>query len=367
MATYPGRPRTSRPQPLAAIPPTPAGSPRPARVNISRLLALTTMLAGPLALIPAASSAAPTITIGEAQAQLAQLQQREDAAVEAFDAGRVAADAAQRRADEAAAQTTREAARLATLKQKASVFAAAAYTGGSGDPVTGLLTGGSADTATTLDRAANLDQIARSRTNQMVAVQAEETRLAAMRKEATDRAGEAAAQLRKLGAAKDAVGALLNQEQAVLNHVQADQRLQLDAQQAAAQRASRDAAGDPLNLPPGSGIAQTVISAAYSQRGKPYVYGAAGPDSYDCSGLVMWAFAKAGVSLPHSASGQYGYGTHIPPSDLQPGDIVFYSEGGTIGHDGIYIGNGQMIDANHTGGWVDVRPLYSGLIGGTRL
>jgi len=120
-------------------------------------------------------------------------------------------------------------------------------------------------------------------------------------------------------------------------------------------------------LPAGSGVAQTVLDAALSQRGKPYAYGAAGPDAYDCSGLVMWAFARAGISLPHSAAAQYGYGTHVPASALQPGDIVFYQEGGGIGHNGIYAGNGMMIDANHSGGWVDVRPLYGGLLGGTRL
>lgn len=112
-----------------------------------------------------------------------------------------------------------------------------------------------------------------------------------------------------------------------------------------------------------------MLAAAYSQRGKPYSYGAAGPDAYDCSGLVLWAFAQAGVSLPHSAADQYGYGTHIAPADLQPGDIVFFDEGGGIGHDGIYVGNGNMIDANHSGGWVDVRSMayYPGLIGGTRI
>ena len=63
----------------------------------------------------------------------------------------------------------------------------------------------------------------------------------------------------------------------------------------------------------------------------------------------MWAFAKAGISLPHSAAGQYGYGTHVSYSQLQPGDLVFFDEGGGIGHVGIYAGNGTMVDAPHTG------------------
>jgi cell wall-associated NlpC family hydrolase len=346
-----------------------------------RLVVLGVALAAPLALLPATMSGAePTITVGQAEAQLSALQAREGVAVEAFDAGRLAADAAHRRAIVAARQVSDAAARLAGLKRNASVFAAAAFTGGATDPLTGLLAGGSASTAVVIDRAANLDQIARSRTRQLVAIAAEQTRLSGLQRTAADRASDAASQVGKLAAAQKTVQALIDQQQGVLSRLRADQRRQLQAeqaaQQAAAERASRAATRVPLAansgtgsgvLPSGSGVAQTVLAAAYSQRGKPYVYGAAGPDAYDCSGLVMWAFAQAGISLPHSAAAQYGYGTHIPPAQLQPGDIVFYEEGGGIGHDGIYVGNGMMIDANHTGSWVDVRPLYGGLIGGTRL
>jgi cell wall-associated NlpC family hydrolase len=104
-----------------------------------------------------------------------------------------------------------------------------------------------------------------------------------------------------------------------------------------------------------------------SQIGKPYVWAGAGPDSYDCSGLTMWAFAHVGISLPHSAAGQYGYGTHVPVSQLQPGDLVFFADGGYIGHVGIYYGNGEMVDAPHSGSTVGIHALYGGLVGGTRL
>ena len=77
----------------------------------------------------------------------------------------------------------------------------------------------------------------------------------------------------------------------------------------------------------------------------------------------MWAFARAGISLPHSSEGQMGAGRHVSRSQLQPGDLVFFDGGG---HVGIYVGNGKMIDANHTGGWVGVRPLYSGYDGAVR-
>jgi cell wall-associated NlpC family hydrolase len=110
-----------------------------------------------------------------------------------------------------------------------------------------------------------------------------------------------------------------------------------------------------------------VLAAALSQLGKPYQYAAAGPNTYDCSGLTMWAFAHAGISLPHSSQAQFDIGQPVGLGDLQPGDLVFYNEDGTIGHVGIYVGSGNMIDANHTGGWVGVRPLYAGFAGGRRL
>lgn len=91
----------------------------------------------------------------------------------------------------------------------------------------------------------------------------------------------------------------------------------------------------------------SAISAALSQQGKPYVWGAAGPSAYDCSGLVMWAYAKVGVSLPHSSAAQATMGTRISISQLQPGDLVFW--GSPVHHVGIYIGGGMFVHAPHTG------------------
>jgi len=76
------------------------------------------------------------------------------------------------------------------------------------------------------------------------------------------------------------------------------------------------------------------------------VYGAAGPGSFDCSGLVMYAYAQAGVSLPHYAAAQYDQGRHVGRGELQPGDLVFFDG---LGHVGIYAGNGQFIHAPHSG------------------
>ena len=89
-----------------------------------------------------------------------------------------------------------------------------------------------------------------------------------------------------------------------------------------------------------------VVAFAYDQLGKPYAFGADGPGSYDCSGLVMAAYASVGVSLPHNAAMQYHAISHISRSSLQPGDLVFYRN---LGHVAIYIGGGRVIHAPQAG------------------
>jgi cell wall-associated NlpC family hydrolase len=106
-----------------------------------------------------------------------------------------------------------------------------------------------------------------------------------------------------------------------------------------------------------SGRAGAAISFAMAQVGKAYSYGAAGPNAYDCSGLTMVAWSKAGVSLPHSSSAQYSSGPHISESQLQPGDLVFYYS--PISHVGMYIGNGQIVHAANPGTGVVTSPLHS--------
>jgi len=108
---------------------------------------------------------------------------------------------------------------------------------------------------------------------------------------------------------------------------------------------------------PASGRAAAAVRYAMAQVGKAYVYGAAGPSAYDCSGLTMAAWGAAGVGLPHSSSAQYGSGTHISASQLQPGDLVFYYS--PISHVGMYIGNGMIVNAENPSTGVRVTGLYS--------
>ena len=107
--------------------------------------------------------------------------------------------------------------------------------------------------------------------------------------------------------------------------------------------------------PPASGAAAAVAEAR-RQIGKPYRWGAAGPDSFDCSGLTMWAWRAGGRSLPHSSRAQFAATRRVPISQIQPGDLVFY--GSPIHHMGIYVGGGTMVEASQTGTPVRYASIY---------
>lgn len=101
---------------------------------------------------------------------------------------------------------------------------------------------------------------------------------------------------------------------------------------------------------------QGAIQATLAQLGKPYVWGGTGPNSFDCSGLMQWSWAQVGVHIPRVANDQQSWATPIPISQVQPGDFVFF--GNPAHHVGMYIGNGMMVDAPHTGAFVEVDSVW---------
>ncbi len=120
----------------------------------------------------------------------------------------------------------------------------------------------------------------------------------------------------------------------------------------------------PTNVP-ASGRASAAVRFAMAQVGEAYVYGAAGPSAWDCSGLTMVSWAQAGVGLPHSSSAQFGSGPRVSTGALRPGDLVFYYS--PISHVGMYIGNGLIVHAAHPGAGVRVAGLHSmPLVGAVR-
>ena len=131
-------------------------------------------------------------------------------------------------------------------------------------------------------------------------------------------------------------------------------------------------AGPSVPVPAVNGtLVQRVIAIAKSRIGSPYVYGAAGPGAFDCSGFTSWVFGQVGIGLPRTAAEQWNAGPHVPYSQAQPGDILAWAsdptDPGYISHVAIYLGNGMMIAAQHTGTVVSIIPVYtSGLVGAVR-
>jgi cell wall-associated NlpC family hydrolase len=122
-----------------------------------------------------------------------------------------------------------------------------------------------------------------------------------------------------------------------------------------------------IPAPPSSTLGGQAVAIAEQYLGVPYVWGGASPAGFDCSGFVMYVYGQLGVSLSHYAAAQYSAGPHVPESDLQPGDLVFFYG---LGHVGIYVGGGMFIHAPHTGTVVSFASLasYQGVYdGATRI
>jgi cell wall-associated NlpC family hydrolase len=169
-----------------------------------------------------------------------------------------------------------------------------------------------------------------------------------IRRRATEqRAADVAATEKQLAADKATIDKKLAEAKSLLGDLKAAERQQL---------LSRGSVRVPSSVP-ASGRAAAAVQYAMAQVGNAYVYGAAGPSAFDCSGLTMMAWAQAGVALPHSSSAQYSTGAHIAASDLRPGDLVFYYS--PISHVGMYIGNGMIVNALNPGAGVRVSSLYS--------
>jgi cell wall-associated NlpC family hydrolase len=169
-----------------------------------------------------------------------------------------------------------------------------------------------------------------------------------IRHDATARRADQVATIEKrLAAEKKTIDAKHAEADALLDRLKEEERVAM---------LSRGVVRIPSDVP-ASGRAAAAVAYAMAQVGDSYVYGAAGPSAFDCSGLTMMAWAQAGVGLPHSSSAQYSTGAHIAASDLQPGDLVFYYS--PISHVGMYIGNGMIVHAANPGSGVLVASLYS--------
>jgi cell wall-associated NlpC family hydrolase len=327
------------------------------------VLAVAGVIAVLVSTVPA--QAAPT-TSAEAAGLVAARGHELEVISEKFNEARENLRAQQATAEAAAAQLEQSTASLAAAQQHVRGVARTAYTGEGLNSFQALMTSDSADDF--VDRMSTLQMVA-GHQNEILG-QAAEAGVAAAQAQATAEQAAAEAQ-----AQYDAVAAQQAELQAQVDEYQAQfDRLSAQEQQAAIaghhgedDRASRSADREPVPasapVVANSDAAQIAIDTAMAQRGKPYVWAAGGPNSYDCSGLTAYAFAAAGVGLPHSSRMQSQMGQAVSRDQLQPGDLVFFYS--PVSHVGIYIGNGQMVHAPTSGdvvkvGSIDAMGGYNG-------
>ena len=334
---------------------------RPLRTVRRTVLVLTGAIAvsAGIAVVPHVASAAPAApgTAQEASQLMAARAHDLEVVTEQFNTARDALAGEQAKAKAAADALAKAQAELATAQAQIRGIARSAYTGGSNSGFSAMMTSSSAtefvDKMSTLQMVANhqnqlLDQVAAA--NQTAAqAQADAAKSAAAAQATYDKVAAQQADLQKQ----------VNQYQADFNRLSAaEQRATTQLAGGGGDRASRADRTEPAVTGPivaDSAAAQTAVDTAMAQRGKPYVWAAAGPGSFDCSGLVLYAYKAAGISLPHSSLQQSKMGQAVTRSQLQPGDLIFFYS--PVSHVGIYIGNGQMVHAPTAGDVVKVASI----------
>jgi peptidoglycan DL-endopeptidase CwlO len=363
------------------------------------------------ALLPAVvSQAAEPTTVAQAQTQLDALNNQAEIASEQYNGAQASLTQALQTASAATAAANRAHSEVVTEQAKVGALAAESYeSGGMSQGLAIILN--TTDPSQAMTRVSMLQQLSTSQSSLLAATRSADQ----LYQQSLATASQATATAQKLSAdlvQKQAqINAALAQSQQVLAKLTAAQRAQLiaaqkakeaadqakaqialaafnkaQAAQAAAARsaASRTAAAraataaaaaaanktliKTVALPQslgGSSVAQRAVAAAMTRLGDRYVFGATGPKRFDCSGLVQWAYRQAGIGTTHYTGTLWNDYRHIPESQLKPGDLVFFYR--DHHHVGIYIGNGLMINAPHTGDVVRIASIsahgyYSGAV-----
>lgn len=289
--------------------------------------------------LPGTAAADPATVTDAAQAaqKVAEAEHELEVVTEQLNEAKVQLDAQQAAIADAEKAAAEAQAQLDALDGQVRQLARSAYTSEGFSRLDVLLTSDSADDL--VHQLGTLDAIAGHTTAQLAEV--------AEAAEAAETAQAEAAEAR--AAAQESVDEISAQQEELEKDI-ADYQRQYDAlsapQQAEVARAH--GGGEPQAVPSGvvapSGAAQVAVDTALAQVGDAYVWGAGGPDAFDCSGLTQYAYSAAGVSLPHSSRSQSTMGTPVSVGDLQPGDLLFYYS--PTSHVAMYVGNGKMVHAS---------------------
>ncbi|MEU3420128.1 MULTISPECIES: C40 family peptidase [Streptomyces] len=320
---------------------------RPKQQSRARVTVLTTAAAAAVVLSANAANAAPSEKLSKDQvkSKVDKLYEQAEQATEKYNGAKEKQQKLQKEISTIQDNVARGQEDLNKLRDGLGSLATAQYRSGGIDPSVQLFLSSNPDDF--LDKASTLDQLSSQQVDALRKIQSKQRELAQERSEATEKLKDLADTRTELGNKKKDVQAKLAAAQKILNSLTAKEKADLAAQQQRADRSS----SERVNLgdaPPASGRAAAAFAAAQGQIGKPYVYGATGPSSFDCSGLTSYAYAQAGVSIPRTSEEQANIGTRIySQSQLKVGDLVFFY--GDIHHVGLYAGGGQVLHAPHTG------------------
>jgi cell wall-associated NlpC family hydrolase len=306
------------------------------RVGLATCLAVTAVTAAPAGF----ATAEPQPSAAAAEKKLTKLNEQVEPLIEKYNKSRGELAVAKRKLAAKNRQVKSETETYEQLRQQIAEMAATAYKTGDMNSVSTLLSAGNPQNV--LDQVSVFTQLSTNRTNQLTAFLAAAQRLQREQGQAKSAYDELAKKTREL-----------REQKAKIEKAIAKQKSLIAA-------AGGSTSGGPIGgtyTGPASGSARTALNYAFAQKGRPYCYGGDGPDCFDCSGLMMRAWGAAGVGLPHNAAAQYNAIRHVAYADLQPGDLVFFNG---LGHNGMYIGGGQMIHAPRTGKNVEIVDISSG-------
>ncbi|WP_267241180.1 NlpC/P60 family protein [Streptomyces sp. PR69] len=321
-----------------------------ARVTVLSAAAATAAAA--LGAAPPAS-ADPHETAEGARAAVDRLYEEAEKATEQFNKAEERVERLRERVAQAQDRVARGQEAVNRMRAALGSLAGAQYRSGGMDPSLALLL--SEDPDGYLDKAVTLDRISERQATALSDLREAQRRIGQERAEAGRDLAELEQGRKAVARHKRLVEGKLAEAQRLLNALTARERAAYDEE-----RASRSGRGESLpemtpGLGPASARAAAAAAAARSAVGRPYVWGANGPSGFDCSGLMQWAYAQAGVGLPRTSQAQRYAGRQVPLSQARPGDLVTYRSDAS--HVGMYMGNGQVVHAPYPGASVRYDPV----------
>ncbi|MCW1095987.1 MULTISPECIES: C40 family peptidase [Streptomyces] len=293
----------------------------------------------------------PQPTAAQVRAKVDKLYQEAEVATEKYNGAKEKADAAEQRLEDLRDEAARKEDRLNSAREALGSVAAAQYRSGGLDPALQLAL--SSDPDRYLDGAAFAERAGSRQRAEVGRVRKELREVEQLRGAARVEVSSLKSRRAELKRHRETVTGKLESARRLLSRLTAEERADVG------DRASRSAPGPRESLSASAQApnsrAAAAVAYAYQKLGSPYVWGATGPNAFDCSGLTQAAYRAAGVSLPRTTYAQIDAGRRVPRSELLPGDLVFFYSG--ISHVGIYVGNGQMIHAPNPSAPVRVAPV----------